>query len=167
MGVPPGRILQLVARAREVHARSPFVRRLQSWPRGYPGDFETVEYLLSQEVMAPRGAWTIRPRLGGRTVRLPAGPPRRLFDPERLQKAARGKRRVLFHQHRQREPIPCSDRICGGLAIARTVRSGDRSVDEDRPGRRLDSCDRARPNGIGLAGHGDPTTAGPDSVSTG
>lgn len=39
--------------AREVHARSPFVRRLQTWPRGYPGDFETIEYLLAQRVRAP------------------------------------------------------------------------------------------------------------------
>ena len=30
---------------RALHARSPFVERLQTWPRGYPGDFETVEWL--------------------------------------------------------------------------------------------------------------------------
>lgn len=29
-----------------VHASSPFIRRLQTWPRGYPGDFETIEQLL-------------------------------------------------------------------------------------------------------------------------
>ncbi len=39
--------------ARAAHARSPFVRRLQTWPRGYPGDFETIEYLLAQRVRAP------------------------------------------------------------------------------------------------------------------
>lgn len=39
----------LVQQAREVHALSPFVGRLQSWPRGYPGDFETIEHLISQE----------------------------------------------------------------------------------------------------------------------
>ena len=38
-------VWQLVAPARAVHARSAFIRRLQSWPRGYPGDFETVEWL--------------------------------------------------------------------------------------------------------------------------
>lgn len=32
--------------AQRVHARSTFVRRLQTWPRGYPGDWETVDYLL-------------------------------------------------------------------------------------------------------------------------
>lgn len=41
--------------AREAHALSPFVYRLQTWPRGYPGDFETIEYLLSQRVRAPQG----------------------------------------------------------------------------------------------------------------
>lgn len=30
---------------RAIHDRSPFVHRLQTWPRGYPGDFETVEWL--------------------------------------------------------------------------------------------------------------------------
>ena len=29
----------------ELHSRSPFFRRMQSWPRGYPGDYETIEYL--------------------------------------------------------------------------------------------------------------------------
>ena len=41
-------LLSLLQRARVVHAESPFVRRLQEWPRGYAGDFETVEYLLQQ-----------------------------------------------------------------------------------------------------------------------
>lgn len=39
-------IVQLLEPVRRVHARSPFVARLQTWPRGYPGDFETVEYLI-------------------------------------------------------------------------------------------------------------------------
>jgi SAM-dependent methyltransferase len=38
-------IVDLLGPVRRVHARSPFVARLQEWPRGYPGDFETVEYL--------------------------------------------------------------------------------------------------------------------------
>lgn len=40
---------ELVGEARESHALSPFVRRLQTWPRGYPGDFETIDHLLTQE----------------------------------------------------------------------------------------------------------------------
>lgn len=40
-------IVALLEPVRRVHARSPFVERLQTWPRGYPGDFETVEYLIS------------------------------------------------------------------------------------------------------------------------
>lgn len=28
-----------------LHGRSPFIKRLQTWPRGYAGDFETIEYL--------------------------------------------------------------------------------------------------------------------------
>lgn len=31
---------------RRTYGRSLFVRRLQTWPRGYPGDWETIDYLL-------------------------------------------------------------------------------------------------------------------------
>jgi extracellular factor (EF) 3-hydroxypalmitic acid methyl ester biosynthesis protein len=40
----PG-LLALVEPVRRMHARAPFISRLQAWPRGYPGDFETIEYL--------------------------------------------------------------------------------------------------------------------------
>lgn len=39
-------VQQLLTPAIAVQARSPFVRRLRDWPRGYPGDFETVEMLV-------------------------------------------------------------------------------------------------------------------------
>jgi len=42
----PDDIRAVLEPVRRVHARSPFVERLQTWPRGYPGDFETVEYLI-------------------------------------------------------------------------------------------------------------------------
>jgi extracellular factor (EF) 3-hydroxypalmitic acid methyl ester biosynthesis protein len=42
-------IVTVLEPVRTIHRRSPFVARLQTWPRGYPGDFETVEYLLSAE----------------------------------------------------------------------------------------------------------------------
>jgi extracellular factor (EF) 3-hydroxypalmitic acid methyl ester biosynthesis protein len=48
-GLSRDTIRGLIQQAREVHALSPFVRRLQSWPRGYPGDFETVEHLINQD----------------------------------------------------------------------------------------------------------------------
>lgn len=32
---------------REVYLRSPFTQRLENWPRGYQGDFETIEYLYN------------------------------------------------------------------------------------------------------------------------
>src|SRR5262245_37970206 len=44
-GVPSAELRHLVAAARQVHAASPFIERLQTWPRGYPGDFETIEWL--------------------------------------------------------------------------------------------------------------------------
>lgn len=47
-GLSKGEILQVLQPARVIVARSPFISRLQTWPRGYPGDFETIEYLCSQ-----------------------------------------------------------------------------------------------------------------------
>jgi extracellular factor (EF) 3-hydroxypalmitic acid methyl ester biosynthesis protein len=35
-----------VAGARLMHRRSELCRRLQDWPRGYPGDWESIDYLL-------------------------------------------------------------------------------------------------------------------------
>ena len=45
--------------ARLACRESPFLRRTQEWPSGYPGDFETVEYLMAQTNRAPAGtlAW--------------------------------------------------------------------------------------------------------------
>lgn len=41
------RIQAELAPSREVFATSPFMRRCQRWPRGYAGDFETIEYLAA------------------------------------------------------------------------------------------------------------------------
>ncbi|HWS72643.1 MAG TPA: class I SAM-dependent methyltransferase [Thermoanaerobaculia bacterium] len=46
-------IVDVLGPVREIHARSPFVSRLQAWPRGYPGDFETVEPICRGENTAP------------------------------------------------------------------------------------------------------------------
>jgi len=46
-------IVGVLEPVRRIHSRSPFVRRLQSWPRGYPGDYETVEYIHRAENSAP------------------------------------------------------------------------------------------------------------------
>lgn len=48
-------IAAVVGPARNVYAASPFARRLQEWPRGYPGDFETVEYILAGRNLAEPG----------------------------------------------------------------------------------------------------------------
>jgi extracellular factor (EF) 3-hydroxypalmitic acid methyl ester biosynthesis protein len=38
---------ELLQPAYALHSQSPFVKRLQDWPRGYAGDFETIEYLMN------------------------------------------------------------------------------------------------------------------------
>src|SRR5205085_5021034 len=48
-------IFSVLEPVRRIHARSDFVRRLQQWPRGYPGDFETVEYLCHGRSHAESG----------------------------------------------------------------------------------------------------------------
>jgi hypothetical protein len=60
-GLTREQIREIAAPVREIFARSPFVRRAQVWPRGYPGDFETIEQVVSQANRAPEGtlAWLI------------------------------------------------------------------------------------------------------------
>lgn len=53
--VPDALIRAAIANARQIHAQSPFVTRLQQWPRGYPGDYETIEWLWRGENRAPAG----------------------------------------------------------------------------------------------------------------
>lgn len=54
-GAPHASILTVLTTARAIHGQSPFVTRLQSWPRGYPGDFETIEWLWRGDNHAPVG----------------------------------------------------------------------------------------------------------------
>jgi extracellular factor (EF) 3-hydroxypalmitic acid methyl ester biosynthesis protein len=46
---------------RKAVAASPFLKRAQQWPRGYAGDFQTIEYMLSGNNKAMPGtlAWAI------------------------------------------------------------------------------------------------------------
>jgi SAM-dependent methyltransferase len=46
-GIPRAEIDEIIRPARDIHRRSVFVKRLQDWPRKYPGDFETIEYLCN------------------------------------------------------------------------------------------------------------------------
>ncbi len=48
-GVSRSVIEEIIKPVRDIHSRSVFVRRLQEWPRKYPGDFETVEYICDLE----------------------------------------------------------------------------------------------------------------------
>lgn len=55
-GVDDGAIRAILGPARAIHADSHFVSRLQRWPRGYPGDFETIEYLCEAKTRIPFGS---------------------------------------------------------------------------------------------------------------
>jgi extracellular factor (EF) 3-hydroxypalmitic acid methyl ester biosynthesis protein len=50
--LPDELIREVVEPARVIHGCSAFIHRLQVWPRGYAGDFETIEYLMKQRVRA-------------------------------------------------------------------------------------------------------------------
>jgi hypothetical protein len=60
-GLQDEEIRTAIAPVRALQRASPFVRRLQDWPRGFPGDFETIEYICGQENRAEVGtlAWYI------------------------------------------------------------------------------------------------------------
>jgi extracellular factor (EF) 3-hydroxypalmitic acid methyl ester biosynthesis protein len=56
-GLSPEQIAHLVAPARRAHAESPLVQRFQTWPRGYAGDFETIEWLSQSRNEATPGTF--------------------------------------------------------------------------------------------------------------
>jgi extracellular factor (EF) 3-hydroxypalmitic acid methyl ester biosynthesis protein len=60
-GIGKKKVQEIILPAYELHGRSPFVQRLQTWPRGYPGDFETIEALCGGENRARpnTSAWFI------------------------------------------------------------------------------------------------------------
>lgn len=45
-------IKRLFLLVRGIVGNSPFINRMQTWPRGYQGDFETIEYIMRSENMA-------------------------------------------------------------------------------------------------------------------
>jgi SAM-dependent methyltransferase len=55
-GIDRREILARLGTARAIHARSPFMARAQDWPRGYPGDYETIEYLCDAANRAEPGS---------------------------------------------------------------------------------------------------------------
>jgi hypothetical protein len=54
-GIGKREILSHLDAVRTIHGSSPFIARAQNWPRGYVGDFETIEYLCAAENRAPAG----------------------------------------------------------------------------------------------------------------
>ena len=44
-GYERSQIITTLEPIRAIYQKSPFFWRIQSWPRGYPGDFETIEYV--------------------------------------------------------------------------------------------------------------------------
>ena len=56
-GHPAREIRRLAADLRRTAAASPFLHRAQTWPRGYPGDFEIVEQIVDGRVDAAPATW--------------------------------------------------------------------------------------------------------------
>ena len=55
LGVQKETIHAAVAEIRRIHGDSPIIARMQNWPRGYAGDFETVEMILSGRCVSKKG----------------------------------------------------------------------------------------------------------------
>jgi SAM-dependent methyltransferase len=55
-GIDKREILSPLAAARAIHSQSPFIARAQDWPRGYPGDYETIEQLCEADNRARPGS---------------------------------------------------------------------------------------------------------------
>jgi len=55
LGVAKETIHTAVSEVRKIHAHSPIIARMQNWPRGYAGDYETVEIILSGRCVSQKG----------------------------------------------------------------------------------------------------------------
>jgi extracellular factor (EF) 3-hydroxypalmitic acid methyl ester biosynthesis protein len=55
LGVAKETIHAAVSEVRKMHAHSPIIARMQNWPRGYAGDYETVEIILSGRCVSQKG----------------------------------------------------------------------------------------------------------------
>ncbi len=55
LGVDKEAIHTAVAEVLRLHAASPIIARMQNWPRGYAGDYQTVEIVLSGQCVSPKG----------------------------------------------------------------------------------------------------------------
>lgn len=52
--VPKSQLRDALKQIRKLCGESPFISRMIHWPRGYPGDFETIECMVSGKNQAPR-----------------------------------------------------------------------------------------------------------------
>lgn len=55
LGIDKSVIHKEVAEVRQIHAHSPIIARMQNWPRGYAGDYETIEAILSGRSVSQSG----------------------------------------------------------------------------------------------------------------
>ena len=51
-GLSRSKIVEVLSPVRRIVGLSPFCNHLQEWPRGYQGDFETIEYLMNSKNLA-------------------------------------------------------------------------------------------------------------------
>jgi extracellular factor (EF) 3-hydroxypalmitic acid methyl ester biosynthesis protein len=56
-GIERTEIVAQVARLREVCTASPFMRHIQTWPRGYSGDFEVIDQIFYIQNKAEKGTF--------------------------------------------------------------------------------------------------------------
>jgi hypothetical protein len=54
-GLSTEAIRDIIHPLRRIYAAAPLFRRMQTWPRGYPGDFETIEYVCDGTPSAAPG----------------------------------------------------------------------------------------------------------------
>ena len=123
-GVARDELRRRLSRARQIHTSSPFMRRLQEWPRGYAGDFETIEWLWRAE---NRGVGHVARALEGYAL---------------TSSIAQQHRNKVAHQascilEAQQQHSPCRvlSLACGSSADVRSV------VDLVRPSTQFVLCD--------------------------
>jgi SAM-dependent methyltransferase len=114
-GLTGGEIAALIAPARDLHGEAPFIRRMQVWPRGYPGDFETIEQLVNWRADAEpdTAAYYIE------CVALGSGIAQQHRN--KVDRQAKCVLEVVRHRTRPGRPVKILSIACGGSPDLRSI----------------------------------------------
>jgi len=110
------KILYLLKEVRSIAGQSPFINRMQTWPCGYPGDYQTIEYLIKGKNKAKQG--TVEFFLEQYCLYSPAAQQHR----NKVLKQSELILQLIDNQKRIKRPIKILSLACGSCPDVRLIK---------------------------------------------